>query len=73
MQYFKLAKFIAFPFGKTLQPTSVNGFKTVCNVIWAIIAGWVQFLVLGFFGVILHITIIGILIGKVFIGVLHFV
>ena len=65
LQYFKLAKFIAFPFGKTVKPVNVNGFKTVCNIIWAILAGWEQFLILGLLGVIFHITIVGIPIGKI--------
>ena len=64
LQYFKLAGFIILPFGKTVEPVSVNGFKTFCNIFWAIIGGWYQFLILGLLGVIFHITIIGIPFGK---------
>ena len=66
IQYFKLAKFIILPFGKTLKPVNVTGFKTFLNIFGAILGGWASFLLLGFIGVIFHITIIGIPIGKIF-------
>lgn len=72
LQMFKLAGFVWWPFGKTVQKVNPAGYKTVLNVIWAILAGWEHFLVYGLVGVIFCITIIGIPFGKQFFKIARF-
>jgi len=64
LQFFKISKFLFWPMGKEVVKVKPSGFKTFVNVIWAIIGGWVHFLIYGLLGVILCITIIGIPFGK---------
>lgn len=64
LQLFKFAKFVIWPFGKTVQNVKPSGFKSFLNVLWAILGGWEM--ALGYFltGVLFCITIIGIPFGK---------
>lgn len=66
IQYFKLAGFVFWPFGKDTEFTKPSGFKTFLNVIWAIICGWELFLSYSITALILCITIIGIPFGKIY-------
>ena len=66
IQLFKLSGFVLWPFGKTVEDVSCNGFKVFLNVLWLVFGG--IFTVASFYviGAILHITIIGIPFGKQF-------
>ncbi len=61
-QYFKLAKLVFCPFGKTVSWTN-SGVKTLINVLWLIFFGWENALLALFIGSVCCITIIGIPIG----------
>lgn len=39
IQFFKLAGFVLWPFGKTVEDVNCNGFKVFLNVLWLIIGG----------------------------------
>lgn len=73
LQLFKMAGFVIWPFGKSVQFTKVTGFKTFLNVLWAIFCGW-EF-ALGFFftGLIYCITIIGIPFGRQYFKLAKFI
>lgn len=60
IQMFKLAKFTLWPFGKSVENTSVTGFKTILNLIWAILFGWEYALAAFLSGVACFLTFIGI-------------
>ena len=64
IQFFKLAGFVLWPFGKTVEDVNCNGFKVFLNVLWLIIGGIVIVGAFYVWGAILHITIIGIPFGK---------
>ncbi len=73
LQLFKFAGFVLWPFGKTVKPQNVTGFKTIINIIWCIFGGiWIA---IGFIitGLILCITIIGIPFGKQYFKMASFV
>lgn len=72
LQLFKFAGFVFWPFGKRVTPVNPNGFKTVLNIIWAIIFGWMYALGFLFSGLLLCITIIGIPFGRQFFKMAHF-
>ena len=74
IQLFKMAWFVLWPFNKNVTSgAKVSGFKTVINILWAILFGW-EF-ALGFLitGVIFCITIIGIPFGKQYFKLASFV
>lgn len=73
LQFFKVAKFFIWPMGKKVVPVSVNGFKTVVNIIYAILVGWEHFLIYGLIGCIFFITIIGIPFGKQYFKLAKFI
>lgn len=73
LQLFKMAGFVLWPFGKQVTDGKVTGFKTVLNVIWAILFGWETALGFLLTGVIWCITIIGIPFGKQYFKLAHFV
>ena len=72
IQFFQLAKFVLWPFGKKVVPAKPAGYKTVLNVIWAILGGWETALGLLLTGVLLCITIIGIPFGRQYFKMAHF-
>lgn len=57
-QYFKLARLAIWPFGYKPYFTKLNGFKLFVNILWLILAGWEQAVVLFIVGAILCVTII---------------
>ena len=73
LQYFKLARFVLWPFGKKVTEVNPSGFKKVLNIIHAILGGWVNALGMLLVGVLLCITIIGIPFGKQYFKMAHFV
>lgn len=73
VKMFHMATFVIWPFGKSVNNTSVTGFKTVLNVIWAILFGWIVALGFLFTGVIFCITIIGIPFGLQYFKMAKFV
>ena len=73
LQLFKLAGFVIWPFGKEVTNTSVTGFKTVINILWAIIAGWETCLGFLLTGLLFCITIIGIPFGLQYFKMARFV
>ena len=72
-QYFKLTKFFFWPMGKKVVKVKPNGFKTFCNILWAILAGWESFLIYGLVGCLFCITIIGIPFGKQYFKIARFI
>lgn len=73
LQLFKLAKFVFWPFGKSVVNESVTGFKKFLNFFWAIFGGiWVG---IGFLltGLIFCITIIGIPFGRQYFKIAKFI
>ena len=73
LQLFKFAKFVLWPFGKKVTPVKPTGFKTVVNILWAILFGWETALGFLLTGVLLCITIIGIPFGKQYFKMAHFI
>ena len=73
LQMFKLAGFVFWPFGKKVTAVNPSGFKTVLNILWAILFGWENALGALLIGVIFCITIIGIPFGRQFFKIAHFV
>ena len=73
LQMFKLARFVLWPFGKTVTPVNTSGFKALLNFVWAILFGWEMALGYLLSGVLLCITIIGIPFGRQFFKLAHFV
>lgn len=57
-QYFKLARLAIWPFGYNPYFTKLNGFKLAVNIIWLILAGWEQAVIIFIAGAILCVTII---------------
>jgi uncharacterized membrane protein YccF (DUF307 family) len=72
LQFFKLGKFFFWPMGKKVIEVKPSGFKTLINIIWAVLCGWEYALGLLITGVILCITIIGIPFGRQYIKVALF-
>lgn len=72
LKLFQLAKFVLWPFGKKVSSVSPSGFKTFLNIIWAILGGWWNALLMLLTGVILCITIIGIPFGRQYFKMAHF-
>lgn len=64
LQMFKMAGFVIWPFGKRVEATSVNGFKTFLNIVWMIFGGIELMICFMITGAIYCITIIGIPFGK---------
>ena len=58
LQYFKLARLAIWPFGYKPYFTKLNGFKMFLNVLWLILAGWEQAVVLFILGAVLCVTIL---------------
>jgi uncharacterized membrane protein YccF (DUF307 family) len=74
LQLFKVAKCIViWPFGKTVTPQKVTGFKIFLNILWIIFGGIES--AIGYFltGVLFCITIIGIPFGKQYFKMARFV
>ena len=42
VKLFQLASFVIWPFGKKVAKVKPSGLKTVLNVIWAILFGWIN-------------------------------
>ena len=63
LQMFKLAKFVLWPFGKTVTPVNPTGLKKVLNIVWAILFGWMMAVGYLITGLLFCITIIGIPFG----------
>jgi len=61
-QCFKIAKLVAFPFGKAIATDF--GKHAIGNIIWIILFGWELALFYLFAGIIFCITLIGIPFGK---------
>lgn len=57
-QYFKLARLAIWPFGYKPYFTKLNGFKLFVNILWLILAGWEQAVLLFIMGAVLCVTII---------------
>ena len=57
-QYFKLARLAIWPFGYKPYFTKLNGFKLALNIIWLILAGWEQAVLLFIVGAVLCVTIL---------------
>lgn len=73
LQLFKMARFVIWPFGKTVTKVKPSGLKSVLNIIWAILFGWEMALIYLFIGVIYCITIIGIPFGRQWFKMAHFI
>ena len=73
IQYFKLAGFVLWPFGKECEKVDNSLFKKIINVLWAIFGGWESALMMLLTGAILCITIIGIPFGKQYFKMAKFV
>lgn len=73
LQLFKMAGFVLWPFGKEVTPTSVTGWKTVLNILWAIFFGWESALGFLLTGVLFCITIIGIPFGLQYFKLARFI
>lgn len=61
-QCFKIAKFVTFPFGKTIKTNFDQ--HPIANIIWLIFFGWENALGYAIAGIFFFITIIGIPFGK---------
>lgn len=64
IQFFKIVPLAFAPFGKGIRYPKVTGFKVLGNILWAIIFGWWNAFLCFLAGLLLHITIIGIPLGK---------
>lgn len=64
IQFFKIVPLAFAPFGKGIRYPKVTGFKVLGNILWAIIFGWWNAFLCFLTGLLLHITIIGIPLGK---------
>ena len=73
LQLFKLAKFVLWPFGKSVTKVNITGMKKVLNIIWAVLLGWEFALGYLFTGLLWCITIVGIPFGKQYFKIAHFV
>ena len=73
LQMFKLAKFVLWPFGKTVTPVNPTGTKQVLNIIWAVLFGWVMAVGYLITGLLFCITIVGIPFGRQYFKMAHFV
>lgn len=62
LQFFKIAKLILAPFGKTVETKFQK--HPIANILWMIFFGWESMLCAFFFGILFSITIIGIPFGK---------
>ena len=58
LQYFKLAKLAFWPFGYKPVFTKLNGFKMFVNIVWMILAGWEQAVLLFIVGGVMCVTIV---------------
>ena len=57
-QLFKLGRLALWPFGYSPRFTSLNGFKLVVNILWAIFVGWENALACFISGALMCCTII---------------
>ena len=73
LQYFKLARFVLWPFGKEVVEVDPSGFKKFLNILYAILGGWINAFIMLLIGVLLCITIIGIPFGRQYFKMAHFV
>ncbi len=74
IQLFKMARFVIWPFGKTVTQEKPNGIiKKIANFIWCVIFGWIY--ALGFLlnGALYCITIIGVPFGIQYFKLARFV
>ena len=73
LQLFKMAKFVLWPFGKTVVAQKVTGFKIFLDVLWIIFGGIES--CIGYFitGLLFCITIIGIPFGKQYFKMARFI
>ena len=58
LQYFKLARLAIWPFGYQPVFTKLNGFKLFVNIVWLILAGWEQAVLLYIVGGVMCVTIV---------------
>ena len=72
-QQFKLANFFLWPMGRKVVYDKPSGFKLFCNIIWAILFGWIDMLFYGLIGVLFCITIIGIPFGIQYFKLARFI
>jgi len=63
LQSFKLAKLALWPFGKTITHGDGAG-STILNILWLLFGGLIISLLYFIYGIVFHITIIGIPFGK---------
>lgn len=73
LQFFKIAGFVLWPFGKQVVSVNVTGIKTILNIVWAILFGWEYTLAYLILGIFWCVTIIGIPVGLQFIKIANFV
>ena len=73
VKLFQLASFVIWPFGKKVTKVKPSGLKTVLNIIWAVLFGWVNALFYCLVGLLYCITIIGIPFGRQYFKIAHFV
>ena len=73
IQLFKMAGFVLWPFGKNVKEKKVTGFKTVINIIWAVIGGLASAVGYLLTGLLFCITIIGIPFGKQYFKMARFI
>lgn len=73
VQIFKLARFVFWPFGKSVKKVKKSRLNSVLNVIWAITLGWIY--AVGYFlnSLIFFISIIGIPFGLQIVKISKFV
>lgn len=73
LQLFKLAKFVIWPFGKSVVKENLTGFKKFLNFFWAIFGGIWLAIGFAFTGLIFCITIIGIPFGRQYFKIAKFI
>ena len=73
LQLFKMAGFVLWPFGKTVDYVKPTGFNIVLNVIWAVLCGWETALGFCLTGALYCITIIGIPFGLQYFKLARFI
>lgn len=73
LQLFKLAGFVLWPFGKQVKDVHPSGFKTILNVVWAVLFGWEFALGFAITGILYCVTIVGIPFGLQYFKMAGFV
>ena len=73
LQLFKMAKFVIWPFGKSVVKENVTGFKKFINFFWAIFGGLELALCFCICGLLYCVTIIGIPFGRQYFKLAKFI